>query len=155
MAVAQPPDQLEELEHPDEILLRELQRMDELLLQELERVDATLLRIVAGINQLPKRVASAVGQEQLGSLSGNATRATESARSATPTRPFDPYPEDEAGVAPAQDKYSAVAQVARRVQSRTAAYAQGDAFRAATLSLAVALLATAIAVVGLIVAVLE
>jgi hypothetical protein len=153
MAVIQPPDQLEELEHTDEILLRELQRMDELLLQELERVDEMLLRIVAGIDQLPKRVASAIGREQLGSPPGNRTRASESARGAASTRPFDPYPEDEAEVAPAEDKYSSVAQMARKVQSRIAAYAQGDALRAATLSLAAALLATAIAVIGLIVAV--
>lgn len=150
MAIVQSPDQLEELEHSDEMLLRELKRTDELLLNELERLDAMLLRIVAEIDQLPKRVASATRSEQLGPLSGNMRSAT--ARSGGPTRPFDPYPEDEAEVPAAEDKYSAVAQVARKVQSRIAVHAQRDAFRAATLSLAVALLATAIAVFGLIVA---
>ena len=154
MATMQPPDQLAELGHPDEVLLRELQRMDELLLQELERVDEMLLRIGAEIDKLPERVASSIGR-QLGSLPGNGTRATEPGRNGAHTRPFDPYPEDEAEVPAAEDKYSAVAQVARNVQSRIAAYAQGDALRAATLSLAAALLATAIAVFGLIVAVMH
>src|SRR5262245_373547 len=43
MAAVQPPDQVEELEHADEMLQRELQRTDELLLEELERVDEMLL----------------------------------------------------------------------------------------------------------------
>ena len=155
MAVLQPPDQREELEHPDEVLARELKRTDELLLQELERVDKVLVRIAAGIDQLPNRVTSAIGREQLGSLPANGTRATGSARRAASTRPFDPYPEDEAEVAPAADKYSSVALVARKVQDRIAAYAERDALRAATLSLGAALLATAIALIGLIVAVVH
>jgi hypothetical protein len=32
MAVVQPPDQLQELDHVDEILLKELERVDEILL---------------------------------------------------------------------------------------------------------------------------
>jgi hypothetical protein len=154
MAIVQPPDQLEELAHPDEILLQELQRMDELLLEELERVDEMLLRIVAAIDQLPERVASGIrSREQLGFVSGNGTRAAEPARSQASTRPFDPYGEDEVGVA--ADKKSTAGQVARKVHSWVAAYAPDrEAFRVSTLSLAVALLATAIAAVGLIVAVL-
>jgi hypothetical protein len=154
MAVMQPPGQLEELEHPDEMLLQELQRMDELLLDELERVDEMLLRIVAAIEELPERVASAVGGEQRGSSSGNG-RAAEPARSRAPTRPFDPYGEDEVEVEAAEDKKSAARQVARKVRSWVAAYAPDrEALRFATISLAVALLATAIAAVGLIIAVL-
>jgi hypothetical protein len=151
MAVAQPPEQLEELEHVDEILLQELQRVDELLLEELERVDEMLLRMVAAIDQLPERVASAVRREQLGSVPGNGTRAAEPARSRVSTRPFDPNGED--GVEAAE---SAPRQVARKVQSWVAAYAPDqEALGLATLSLAVALLATAIAVIGLLVAVLH
>jgi hypothetical protein len=154
MAVVQPPDQLEDLEHVDEILLQELQRMDELLLEELERVDEMLLRIVAAIDQLPVRTASAVRRKQLGSVSGNGTRAAEPARSRASTRPFDPYGEDEVEIEAAADKKSAARQVARKVQSWVAAYGPDrEALRFATLSLAVALLATAIAVVALIVAV--
>src|SRR5215207_4669758 len=104
MAVMQPPDQLQELEHVDEILLQELQRVDEILLEELERVDEMLLRIVAAIDQLPERVASAIRREQLGSVSGNGSRAAEPARSRASTRPFDPYGEDE--VEAADDKKS-------------------------------------------------
>jgi hypothetical protein len=133
MAVVQPPDQ-----HVEEILLQELERVDEMLLEELERVDEMLLRIVAAIDQLPERIASASRREP--------TRGRAS------TRPFDPYGEDE--VEAAEDKKSAASQVARKVQSWVAAYAPDwEALRFATLSLAVALLATAIAVVGLIVAV--
>ena len=149
MAVMQPPDQLQELEHVDEILLRELRRVDELLLEELERVDEMLLRIVAAIDQLPVRIASTIRRKQLGSVSGNGTRAAEPARSRASTRRFDPYGEDE-------DKKSAARQVARKVQSWVAAYGPDrEALRFATLSLAAALLATAIAAVGLIVAVLH
>ena len=152
----QPPDQLEELEHVDEILLRELRRVDELLLEELERVDEMLLRIVAAIDQLPVRIASTIRRKQLGSVSGNGTRAAEPARSRASTRPFDPYGEDEVGVEAAEDKESAARQVARKVQSWVAAYGPDrEALRFATLSLAVACLATAIAVVALIVAVLQ
>lgn len=165
MAVVQPPDQLEELERVDEILLQELQRMDELLLEELERVDEMLLRIVAAIDQLPVRIASTIRRKQLGSVSGNGTRAAEPARSRASTRPFDPYGEDEAEglsgdkgveVEAEEDKKSAARQVARKVQSWVAAYGPDrEALRFATLSLAVACIATAIAVVALIVAVLH
>lgn len=156
MAVVQPPDKLQELEHVDEILLRELQRVDEILLEELERVDKMLLRIVAAIDQLPERIASANRTEQLGPVSGNGSRAAEPARSRASTRPFDPYGEDEVEVGAAEDKKSAARQVARKVQSWVAAYAPDrEALRFATLSLAAALLATAIAAVGLIVAVLH
>jgi hypothetical protein len=153
MAVVQPPDQLKELEHADEILLQELQRVDEILLEELERIDGMLLRIVAAIDQLPEGVASAIRGEQPGSVSGNGTRAAEPPRAST--RPFDPYGEDEVEVEAAEDKKSAARQVARKVRSWVAAYAPDrEALRLATFSLAVALLATAIAVIGLIAAVL-
>ena len=156
MAVMQPPDQLQELEHVDEILLQELQRVDEILLEELERVDEMLLRIVAAIDQLPERIASTIRRKQLGSVSGNGTRAAEPARSRASTRPFDPYGEDEVEVEAAEEKKSAARQMARKVQSWVAAYAPDrEALRFATLSLAAALLATAIAAVGLIVAVLH
>jgi len=156
MAVVKPPDQQEQLGHPDERLLREVHRMDELLLDELERVDEMLLRTEAEIGQLPERVASAIGREQLGPLPGNGTRATESAQSRAPTRPFDPYGEDAVEIAATEDRKSAAGQVARKVESWIAAYAQGrDALRVATLSLAVALLATAIALVSFMVAVLH
>jgi hypothetical protein len=156
MAVVQPPDQLQELEHVDEILLQELQRVDEILLEELQRVDEMLLRTVAAIDQLPERIASAIRREQLGPVSGNGSRAAEPARSRASTRPFDPYGEDEVEVEAAEDKKSAARQVARKVQSWVAAYAPDrEALRFATLSLATALLATAIAAVGLIVAVLH
>ena len=151
----QPPDQLQELERADEILLQELQRVDEILLEELERVDEMLLRIVAAIDQLPERIASATRRE-LGSVSGNGMRAAERAQGRVSTRPFDPYGEDEVEVEAAADRTSAARQVARKVQSWVAAYAPDrEALRFATLSLAVALLATSIAVVGLIVAVLH
>ena len=140
----------------DEILLRELQRVDEILLEELQRVDEMLLRIVAAIDQLPERIASASRREQLESVSGNGTRAAEPARGRASTRPFDPYGEDEVEVEAAEDKKSAARQVARKVQSWVAAYAPDrEALKYATLSLAVALLATTIAAVGLIVAVLH
>src|ERR671925_726275 len=144
MPVVQPPDQLEEREHVDEILLQELQRVDEILLEELERVDEMLLRTVAAIDQLPERITSAIRREQLGSASGNGTRAAEPARGRASTRPFDPYGEDEVEVEAAEDKKSAARQVAGKVQSWVAAYAPDrEAFRFATLSLAVAVLATA------------
>jgi hypothetical protein len=128
--------------------------VDEILLEELERVDEVLLRIVAAIDRLPERIAAASGSEQLGSVSGNRMRAAEPARSRAPTRPFDPYGEDEVEVA--EDKKSVAGQLARKVQGWVAAYAPDrEALRFATLSLAVASLATAIAVVGLIVAVLR
>jgi hypothetical protein len=153
MAVAHPPEQLEELEHVDEILLRELQRVDEILLEDLERVDEMLLRIAAAVDQLPERIASA-SRREFGPVSGNGTRAAEPARGRASTRPFDPYGEDE--VEAAEDKKSAAGQVARKVQSWVAAYAPDrGALRFATLSLAVALLATTIAVVGLVVAVFQ
>jgi hypothetical protein len=156
MAVVHPPDQLKELDRVDEILLKELERVDEILLDELERVDEMLLRIVAGIDQLPERIASATKREQLGSVSGNGTRATEPARGQASTRPFDPYGEDEAEAEAAGEGKSAARQVARKVKTWVAAYGPDrEALRYATLSLAVALLATAIAVVGLIVAVLH
>jgi hypothetical protein len=156
MAVAQPPEHLAELEHSDEILLQELQRVDEILLEELERVDAMLLRIVAAIDQLPERVVSAVRRDQLGSVSGNGTSAAEPARSRASTRPFDPYGEDEVKVEAAEDKQPAARQVVRKVQSRVAALARDrEALGLVTLALAVALLTTTIAVVGLIVAVLH
>jgi hypothetical protein len=148
MAVVQPPDQ-----HVEEILLQELERVDELLLEELERVDEMLLRIVAAIDRLPERIASA-RRRDLGPVSGNGTGAAEPARGRASTRPFDPYGEDE--VDAAEDKKSAARQVARKVKSWVAAYAPDrEALRFATLSLAVAWVATAIAVVGLIVAVLH
>ena len=154
MAVVQPPGKLKELDRVDEILLKELERVDEILLEELERVDKMLLRIVAAIDELPERIASAIRREQLGSVSGNGTRATEPARGQASTRPFDPYGEDEPEAA--EDKKSAAGQVARKVQSWIAAYGPDrQALRFATLSLGVALLATAIAAVGLIVAVLH
>jgi hypothetical protein len=146
MAVLQPPDQ-----HGEEILLQELERVDEMLLEELERVDEMLLRIVTAIDQLPERIASA-SRREFGSVSGDGTSAAEPARGRASTRPFDPYRED--GVEAAEDKKSAVSQVARKVQSWVAAYAPDwEALRFANLSLTVALLATAIALVGLIVAV--
>jgi hypothetical protein len=148
MAVVQPPDQ-----HVEEILLRELERVDEMLLEELERVDEMLQRIGAAIDQLPERIASA-SRREVGPVSGNGTRAAEPARSRASTRPFDPYGEDE--VDAAEDKKSAASQVARKVRSWVAAYGPDqDALGFATLSLAVALLASAIAVVGLIAAVLH
>ena len=154
MAVVQPPGKLKELDRVDEILLKELERVDEILLEELERVDKMLLRIVAAIDELPERIASAMRRQQLGSVSGNGTRATEPARGQASTRPFDPYGEDEPEAA--EDKKSAAGQVARKVQSWIAAYGPDrQALRFATLSLGVALLATAIAAVGLIVAVLH
>jgi hypothetical protein len=146
MAVVQPPDQ-----HVEEILLQELKRVDEILLEELEHVDEMLMRIAAAIDQLPERIASASPRE-LGPVSGNGASAIEPARGRPSTRPFDPYGEDEIGAA--EERKSAAGQVARKVQSWVAAYAPDwEALRFATLSLAVALLATAIAVVGLIVAV--
>jgi hypothetical protein len=146
MAVVQPPDQ-----HVEEILLQELKRVDEILLDELERVDEMLLRIEAAIDQLPERIASS-SRREFGPLSGNGTRAAEPARGRVSTRPFDPYGEDEVEVA--EDKKSAASQVARKVQDWVAAYAPDwEPLRFATLSLAVALLATAMALVGLIVAV--
>ena len=146
MAVVEPPDQ-----HAEEILLRELERVDEMLLEELERVDEMLLRIVAAIDQLPERIASA-SRRQFGPVSGNGSRAAEPARARASSRPFDPYGEDE--LEAAEDKSSAASQVARKVRSWVAAYAPDrEALGFASLSLAVALLATAIAVVGLIAAV--
>ena len=146
MAVVQPPDQ-----HAEEILLQELKRVDEILLEELERVDEMLLRIVAAIDQLPERIAPA-SKREFGRVSGNGTTAAEPARGRASTRPFDPYGEDE--VEAAVDKKSAARQVARKAQSWLAAYAPDrEALRFATLSLAVALLATALAVVSLIAAV--
>jgi hypothetical protein len=146
MAVVEPPDQ-----HAEEVLLRELERVDEMLLEELERVDEMLVRIVAAIDQLPERIASASGRE-FGPVSGNGRRAAEPARARASTRPFDPYGEDE--VEAAEDKNSAASQVAGKVRSWVAAYAPDrEALGFASLSLAVALLATAIAVVGLIAAV--
>jgi hypothetical protein len=145
MAVVEPPDR-----HAEEILLRELTRVDEILLEELERVDEMLLRIMAAIDQLPDRIASA-SRREFEPLSGNGTKAAEPGQGRS-ARPFDPYGEDE--VEAAGNKKSAAAQVARKVQSWAAAYAPDrEAFGFATLSLAVALLATAIAVVGLIAAV--
>ena len=145
MAVAQPPDQ-----HVEEILLRELERVDEMLLEELERVDEKLLRIVAAIDQLPERIASA-SRREFGPVSGNGKSAAEPARGRASTRPFDPDGED--GVEAAEDKRSAASRVARKLQGWVAAYGpERDALGFATLSLTVALLATAIAVVGLIVA---
>jgi hypothetical protein len=156
MAVAQPPERLAELEHSEEILLQELQRVDEILLEELERVDEMLLRIAAAIDQLPDRVVSAIGRDQHGSLSGNGTRAAEPARSRASARPFDPYGEDEVEVEAFEDKNSGAGQVLRKVQSWVAAYAgDREALGLVTLSLGFALLASTIAVVGLIVAVLH
>ncbi len=156
MAVIKPPDPLEEREHVDEMLLQELQRVDELLLEELEHVDEMLLRILAAIDRMPERIASTIGRKQLGSVSGNGTRAADPARSRASIRPFDPYATDEVEVEAANDKKSAARQVASKVQSWVAADGpEREALRFATLSLAVALLATAIAVVGLIVAVLH
>ena len=146
MAVVEPPDQ-----HAEEILLRELERVDEMLLEELERVDEMLLRIVAAIDQLPERIAAA-GRREFGPVSGNGRRAAEPVRARVSSRPFDPYGEDE--LEPAEEKSSAASQVARKVRSWVAAYAPDrEALGFASLSLAVALLATAIAVVGLIAAV--
>jgi hypothetical protein len=148
MAVMQPPDQ-----GVEEILLEELERVDKMLLEELERVDEMLLRIVAAIDQLPERIAS-TSRGELGSVSGNGAGAAEPMRGRASTRPFDPYGEDE--VDAAEDKNSAAKQVARKVRSWVAAYAPDrEALGFASLSLAVALLATAIAVVALIGAVLR
>jgi len=145
MPLVQPPDQ-----HVEEILLQELERVDKMLLEELERVDEMLLRIVAAIDQLPEQIASA-SRRELGSVPGNGTRAAEPVRGPASTRPFDPYREDE--VEATEDKKSAAKHLARKVRGGVAAYApEREAFTFATLSLAVALLATAIAVVGLIVA---
>ena len=154
MAIVQSPDQ-----QADEILLQELERTDDLLLKELERVDEMLLRIVATIDLLPERIASA-NRREFRSVSGNGTGAAEPARGQASTRPFDPYGEDEVDpyleneVEAAADKKSAASQVATKVEGWVAGYAPDwEAPRFATVSLAVALLATAIAVVGLIVAV--
>jgi predicted NACHT family NTPase len=153
MAVVQPPKELRELERVDEILLRELERVDEILLEELERVDEMLVRIASAIDQLPERIASA-SRRELRSESGNGRKAAESAGGRASTRPFDPYGEDE--VEAAEDKKSAARQVARKVQSWVAAYAPDrGALRFATVSLAVAWLATTIAVLALIFAVLH
>jgi hypothetical protein len=95
MAVAQPPEQVAELQHSEEVLLQELQRVDEILLEELERVDQRLLQIAAAIDQLPERVAS------------NRRRD----RSGSEPRPFDPYGEDEDEVESAKDDMDAVRQV--------------------------------------------
>jgi hypothetical protein len=146
MAVVKPPDQ-----RVDEILLQELERVDEMLLEELERVDEMLLRIVAAIDQLPEQIASA-SRREFRPVLGNGTTAAKSARGGASTRPFNPYGEDE--VEAAEDKKSVASQVARKVQSWAAAYAPDwQALRFANLSLVVALLATAVAVVGLLVAV--
>jgi hypothetical protein len=156
MALAQPPERLAELEHSEEVLLRELQRVDEILLEELEHVDEMLLRIAAAIEELPELVVSAIERDQHRSLSGNGTRAAEPARSRGSTRPFDPYGEDEVGVEAAKNERSAAGQVVGKVQSWVAAYAgDREALGLVTFSLTFALLATTIAVVGLIVAVLH
>jgi hypothetical protein len=111
-----------------------------------------LLRIVAAIDQLPERIASA-SRRELGPVAGNGARA-EAARGRASSRPFDPYGED--AVEPAEEKKSAARQVAGKVQSWIAAYAPDrGALRFATVSLAVAWLATTIAVVALIAAVLH
>jgi hypothetical protein len=147
MAVVQPPDQ-----HVEEILLQELERVDEMLLEELERVDEMLLRIVAAIDRLPERIAAA-SRREFGPVSSKGTSASEPAPGRVSTRPFDPYGKD--GIEAAEDKKSAASQVARKVQSWVATYAPDwEALKFATVSLAVAVLATAIAVVGLIVAVI-
>ena len=152
MAVPQPPEQLQELERSDEILLQELQRVDEILLEELERVDEMLLRITAAIDQLPERVASTIRRDQLGSVSAHGTTAAEPTGRRASRRPFDPYGEDE--VETPEDEKSAARQVVRKLQSWGAAYARDrEALGLAPLSLAVALLASTIAVVGLIVAI--
>jgi hypothetical protein len=130
MAVLHPPDQ-----HAEEVLLQELERVDEMLLEELERVDEMLLRIVAAIDELPERIAS----------------ATEPAPRRASTRPFDPYREDD--VEATEDKKSAAGQVAAKAQDWIAATAADWEGRFGGLTLAVALLAAAIAVVGLMVAV--
>jgi hypothetical protein len=144
MAVMEPPDQ-----HAEEILLKELERVDEMLLEELERVDERLQRIVAAIDRLPERIASA-GTRQLGPVSG--TSAAGPARGGASTRPFDPYGEDE--VQAAEHTESAFSEVAGKVRDWVAAHASDrEAAMFATVSLAIAVLATAIAVVGLIVAV--
>jgi hypothetical protein len=146
MALMEPADQ-----HAEEILLQELKRVDEMLLEELERVDEMLLRIGAAVDQLPERIASA-GARHAGPVSGNGVSAAEPARARTSARPFDPYG-DEVEAA-AEDTKSAVSQVAGKVRNWAAAYAPDrEASEFATLSLSVATLATAIAVVGFIVAV--
>jgi hypothetical protein len=94
MAVAQPPEQLAELEHSEEILLQELQRVDEILLEELEHVDEMLLRIAAAIDELPDRLDSA-----------------KTVPSRVSARPFDPYGEDEVRVEAAEDDNFAAKQV--------------------------------------------
>jgi hypothetical protein len=146
MAVMQPPDK-----HAEETLLKELERVDEMLLEELERVDERLQRIVAAIDRLPQRIASA-GTGEFGPGSGNRTSAAVPARGGPSTRPFDPYGEDQ--VDAAEDEGPAASQVARKVGDWVAAYAPDwDAPGFATLSLSVAMLATVLALVGLIVAV--
>jgi len=146
MAVQQPPDQ-----RVEEVLLQELERVDEMLLDELERVDETLLRIVAAIDQLPEQIASA-SRREFGHVSGNGTSAAEPARGRASSRPFDPYGKDE--VEAAEEKKSAGSQVVRKAQSWVAGHAPDwEALGFATLSMAVALLAAIVAVVGLLVAV--
>jgi hypothetical protein len=142
MTVVESPDQPVE-----EILLRELERVDEMLLEELERVDEMLLRIVAAIDQLPERIASARRRE-FGPVSGDGTRAAEPARARASTRPFDPYGEGE--VEAGEDKKRAASPVARRVQSWVAAYAPDREALGFALWLALAVVATAFAVVGLV-----
>jgi hypothetical protein len=150
MAVVQPSDQLQKLERVDEILLHELERVDEILLEELERMDETLRRIVAAIDQLPERIASASTREP-GSVSGNGTRAAGPAGGRASTRPFDPYGRDE--VEPAHEKKSVARQLAEKVQRWVAVCAPDrGALEFAILSMAVAWLATTIAVVALLTA---
>jgi hypothetical protein len=145
MAVMERPDQQAEV-----VLLKELERVDELLLEELERVDEMLQRIVAAIDQLPERIASA-SRREVGSVSGNGMSAAGPARGRTSARPFDPYGED--GVVATESIEPAVSDLATRVRNWVAAYAPDlEAPSFATLSLAVAMLATTIAVIGLIVA---
>jgi hypothetical protein len=148
MAVMEPPDQ-----HAEVGLLKELERVDELLLDELERVDEMLRRIVVAIDRLPERIASA-SRSEIGPVSGNGTSAAEPARGRASTRPFDPYGEDEVEVGALEVTEPAVSQVARKVRNWVAAHASDpEAAIFATVSLAVAMLAIAIALVGLIVAV--
>jgi hypothetical protein len=145
MAVMEPPDQ-----HAEVVLLKELERVDEMLLEELERVDERLQRIVAAIDRLPERIASANSRE-IGPVSGTGTNAAETPGRAS-TRPFDPYGEDE--VEALEVTEPAVSQVVRKVRNWVAAHASDpEAAIFATVSLAVAMLAIAIALVGLIVAV--
>ena len=105
--------------------LAELEHSEEILLQELQRVDEILLEELQRVDQQLLRIAAAIDQLPERIVSA------EPVRSRASTRPFDPYGEDEVEVEAAEDNTYAARQ-----------------------AVAFALVATTIAVVCLIVAVL-